>query len=118
MGLVGLLAFAIASVVAASARIAGPVGVALAAFVVVLLGLVSSGGPLGSEFLPDAYRALAPWLPVGPAYSALRGALFFDDAGVSGPAIVLAVWSAVGTGALAAHGLVRPVARQPVVAHA
>jgi hypothetical protein len=81
MGLVALLALAVGSVVAASARILGPIGVALAALVVVLLGLISSGGPLGSEFLPDAYRAIAPWLPVGPTYSALRGALSFDGGG-------------------------------------
>lgn len=118
MGLVALLAFAVGSVVAASARILGPAGVALAALVVVLLGLVSSGGPLGSEFLPDAYRAIAPWLPVGPIYSALRGALYFDGVGVSGPVSLLLGWAAIGIVCLAAVGLVRPVTRRSVVAHA
>jgi hypothetical protein len=118
MGLVALLALAVGSVVAASARILGPAGVAFGALVVVLLGLVSSGGPLGSEFLPDAYRAVAPVLPVGPVYSALRGALYFDGVGVTGPVILLLVWAALGIVALAARDLVRPVARRSAVAHA
>lgn len=100
MGLAGLLSLAVGAVTLACARILGPAGVALAALVVVLLGLVSSGGPLGSELLPNAYRALAPWLPVGPAYSALRGALYFDGAGVLGPVVVLAAWTGVGLASL------------------
>jgi hypothetical protein len=118
MGLTALLSLAIASIIAACARLMGAPGVAMGALVVVLLGLVSSGGPLGSEVLPDAYRAIAPWLPVGPAYSALRGAISFDGAGMTGPVILLSSWAAVGVVVLAAHDLLRPVQRQPAVAHA
>jgi hypothetical protein len=96
MALAALLSLAVASVIAASGQLLGPVGVALAALVVVPIGLISSGGPLGTEFLPDAYRAIAPWLPVAPAYGALRGALYFDGAGVSGQVALLSVWAAVG----------------------
>ena len=102
MALCALLSLAVASVVAASGRLLGPAGVALAALVIVPIGLVSSGGPLGSEFLPDAYRALAPWLPVAPAYGALRGVLFFDGAGIAAPIAVLSAWAAVGLVTLAA----------------
>lgn len=96
MALAGLLSLAVGSVTVACARAFGPAGVAISALVVVLLGLVSSGGPLGSELLPDAYRAMGPWMPAGQAYSALRGALYFDGAGVGGPLVVLAVWASVG----------------------
>ncbi|MBI3751064.1 MAG: hypothetical protein HY263_05325 [Chloroflexi bacterium] len=96
MVLGGLLALAVGLTVAASARWLGIGGVALAAGVVVLLGLVSSGGPLGSTFLPDAYRAVAPWLPVEPAYSAMRGAIGFNGAGVAAGVTILAGWAAVG----------------------
>jgi ABC-type multidrug transport system permease subunit len=109
MAVLSLLAFAIGSVVLAGGRLFGAPGVAVAAFVVVLLGIVSSGGPLGSYLLPDAYRAMAPWLPVGPAYDALRGALAFGGEGVTGPAVVIGAWALAGIVAVAAHGLVRPV---------
>jgi hypothetical protein len=118
IGVVALLSLAVGSVIAACARIMGPAGVALGALVVVLLGLVSSGGPLGSEFLPDAYRALAPWLPVAPASSALRGALYFDGAGVTDPVVLLSVWAALGILGLAAHDMVHRVQPRTAVVHA
>jgi hypothetical protein len=63
-----------------------------AALVVVLLDLVSSGGPAGSQLLPDFYRWLAPWMPAGELYSGLRGALFFDGAALGLPLAVLTGW--------------------------
>ena len=96
VGLVTLAAAAVGAVVAGSARLLGPPGIALSALVVVLLDLVSSGGPVGSQLLPDFYRALAPWMPAGPLYGALRGALYFDGAGVGGPLLVLLGWLAAG----------------------
>ncbi|MCI0582796.1 MAG: hypothetical protein L0227_07865 [Chloroflexi bacterium] len=112
MAVAGLLAVAVSTVIAASARWLGAAGVGLGAFVVVLLGLVSSGGPLGSEFLPDAYRVLAPWLPIGPATSAIRGALAFDGAGVAFSSLLLGAWACAGVAALALAGR----ARRPALA--
>jgi hypothetical protein len=96
MGLVALGAAAIGAVVAGLARILGPAGVGLAGLFIVLLGLVSSGGPVGSQMLPDFYRALAPWMPAAPLYSSLRGALYFDGAGIAGPVAVLSGWFVIG----------------------
>lgn len=93
---VGLAAAAVGAVVAGLVRLIGPAGLGLAGLGVVLLGLVTSGGPVGSLLLPDFYRALAPWMPAGPLYSALRGALYFDGAGTAGPAAVLAAWLVAG----------------------
>jgi hypothetical protein len=95
-GFVMLAALAVGTVVAGCARLLGPPGLGLAALVVVLLDLVSSGGPVGSQLLPDFYRWLAPWMPAGQLYSALRGALYFDGAGLSGPLLVLSGWVAGG----------------------
>jgi hypothetical protein len=92
VGLVALGSAAVGLVVAGSARLLGRAGVALAALVVVLLGLVSSGGPVGSQVLPDFYRWLAPWMPAAELYSALRGALYFEGAGVGFPLLVLGGW--------------------------
>lgn len=96
VGLVVLAALAVGTVVAGCARLLGPPGLGLAALVVVLLDLVSSGGPVGSQLLPDFYRSLAPWMPAGPLYSALRGAIYFDGAGLAGPVLVLSGWLAGG----------------------
>jgi hypothetical protein len=117
MGVSTLLALAVGLVIAAAAGWAGGPGVALTAAIVVLLGLVSSGGPLGSAFLPDAYRAIAPWLPVGPASSAMRGALAFGGVAVLDGAAVLAAWAAVGIiGLVAADHWRRPALEQRRVA--
>ena len=95
-GLTSLAVAAVGVVVAGSARLLGSAGLGLSALVVVLLGLVSSGGPAGSEFLPDFYRWLGPWMPPGQLYSALRGALYFDGAGLGVPVSVLTGWLVAG----------------------
>jgi len=92
VGLVTLAAAAVSAVVAGLARLLGPPGLALAGLVVILLDLVSSGGPVGSQLLPDFYRWLAPWMPAGQLYSSLRGALYFDGAALGTPLAVLAAW--------------------------
>ena len=102
MALVALLSFTIAVVVAAAGRAFGPAGIAATVLLVVLLGLISSGGPLGSAFLPDLYRAVAPWLPVGAAHTAIIGALYFEGAGVTYALLVLVAWAILGTAGLAA----------------
>jgi len=82
--------------VAGAAALLGRPGVALAALVAVLIDLVCSGGPIGSQLLPDAYRWLAPGMPAGQLFSGIRGALYFESAGVSTPVTVLSLWLAAG----------------------
>ena len=94
--LVALGSAAVGAVVAGSARLLGAPGVVLAAIIVVLLDLVSSGGPLGSNLLPDFYRWLAPGMPVAQLYSAMRSALYFDNGGIVFPIAVLGAWLAGG----------------------
>jgi len=90
--LVALGSAAVGAVVAGAASLLGRPGIALAALIVVLLDLVCSGGPIGSQLLPDAYRWLAPGMPAGQLYSAVRGALYFDGAGIVEPFGVLSLW--------------------------
>jgi len=94
--LVALGSAAIGAVVAGAAALLGRPGVALAALVAVLLDLVCSGGPIGSQLLPDAYRWLAPAMPAGQLYSGIRGALYFDNVAVGEPVTVLSLWVAGG----------------------
>jgi hypothetical protein len=96
VGLLVLAAAAVGATTAGLVALVGRAGFALAALVIVLLDLVSSGGPVGSRLLPDFYRWLAPWLPASPLYGGLRGALYFDGAGVVGPIVVLSGWFAAG----------------------
>ena len=111
-GLVALASAAVGAVTAGTARLLGAPGIGLAGLLVVLLGLVSSGGPVGSQLLPDFYRALAPWMPAGELYNAMRNALFFDGAAQAGPITVLAGWLAGGL-ALMALGEVVVRSRKP-----
>ena len=105
-GIVMLASAAAGTVVAGFARLMGRPGIALAVLVVVLLDLVSSGGPGGSQILPDFYRSLSPWMPAPQLFSALRGALYFNDAGLSYPLIVLSAWFVAGLVLIGAGGLV------------
>ena len=92
---------------------------ALAALVVVLLDLISSGGPAGSQFLPDAYRWMSPWMPAGQLFGALRGALYFGGQGVGTPQLVLVGWLAAGLILITlSAGLQRRAAPKPAVAPA
>ena len=103
-GLVALASMAVGAVVCGLVRLLGAPGIALAALLM-LLSLVSSGGPVGSQFLPDFYRALAPWTIAAQVYSALRGALFFGGAALAGPIAVLAGWLVVGLALIFLGGL-------------
>ena len=93
---VALASAAVGAVVVGAARVLGGVGIGLAALVAVLLNLVSSGGPLGSEFLPDVYRWIAPGMPARQLYAALRDALYFNNGGLATPALVLGIWLGAG----------------------
>ncbi len=87
---------AVGAAVAGMIRLFGRVGIALSVLIVVLLDLVSSGGPGGSQILPDYYRALSPWMPAPQLFSAIRGALYFNGEGVITPILVLFGWIAGG----------------------
>lgn len=94
--LLALTSLAIGLSIAGLTRLFGAPGIGLAGLVVVLLDLISSGGPAGSYFLPDAYRALAQWMPAGQLVNALRSALYFDGSGVTRPVLVMVGWLVAG----------------------
>ena len=108
-----LTSAAVGAVVAGMAALLGRLGVGLAALIAVLFDLVASGGPIGSAVLPDVYRWFAPAMPAGQVYSGMRGALYFDGAGVGTPVLVLAAWLVGGVVLLAAGALVRRAPAQP-----
>jgi hypothetical protein len=87
-----VLAAAITGLVAALQRLGGIPAMGLG-ILLVIFGLASSGGPLDQQFLPDGLRGLAPLQPVGAAIDAVRNAVYFDDARLGAPLLVLAVWA-------------------------
>jgi hypothetical protein len=113
-GLVALTSMAIGSVVGGLIRLLGTPGIGLAALLM-LLSLVSSGGPVGSQLLPDFYRALAPWATAGELYGALRGALFFGGAALATPIEVLIGWLVVGVVLIGIGELAANRNRKPAV---
>jgi hypothetical protein len=116
-GLVALASMALGAVIGGLVRFLGAPGIGLAALVM-LLSLVSSGGPVGSQLLPDFYRALAPWTIAAQVYSALRGALFFGGAALGGPTAVLAGWLVVGLALILLGGLAADRNAKPGTVHA
>ena len=75
------LVFANATILAVTmllAAVLGVAGIALSVILMVILGLVSSGGLLPLEALPSFHRAYAGWLPLRYITDGLRSLLFFD----------------------------------------
>lgn len=106
-GLVALAALAGGSVIGGLARLIGAPGLGLGGLVLVLLNLISSGGPAGPYFLPDAYRALSPWMPAGQLLDALRRALYLNGNGVAGPVLVVTAWFVAGVALMVVGAAVR-----------
>lgn len=97
---------AVGLAIVGAARAFGTLGAGLATVVLGPVNLITSGGPIGSDFLPDAYRALSPFMPAAEMYSAFRGALFFDGAGVASQVAALSAWAVAGVAVAIAADLV------------
>lgn len=105
------LALAVGATVLGAVRLAGPAGMGVTALTFVALGVAAAGGPFGSAFVPEPFRTLGEALPLGVAAEAVRGAVYFDGAGVAGGLAILAVWSAAGLTAAALPGVARAAPR-------
>ncbi|RVW08553.1 ABC transporter permease [Prescottella agglutinans] len=90
--LVGLLALAVGISTAALLKLFGPVGIFVAAVVLLVFGNATSTGILPAQFLPGWLEPLAGILPVGVTVRALRGAAYFDNHGVAAGIAVLEAW--------------------------
>ena len=74
----------------------GVIGIGMAIILFVVLGNPSSGGAYPTTLLPPFFAAIGPWLPPGAGTSAIRGIVYFDDAGVGQSVLVLGVWLVAG----------------------
>lgn len=95
-GVASLLGLAVASLSFGLGRLAGPLGIASAIVVVVLLGQSSTGGALTDELQPGFYHAISQLLPNGAALTALRNTVYLDGAHTAIPLLVLCGWATAG----------------------
>jgi len=98
-------------------------GVLVGSFLIISLGLATSGGTTPPESLPDLFRWLAGALPFGHATEGTRALLFYDgrtDAGLGEALRVLAAYllGALALGGLVALGRERTAARRKAVSPA
>jgi hypothetical protein len=100
-GVAALLILAITLAVHGLGRLLGGVGAALAALVIMLIGMTSSGGAVGYELQPAFFRAVSQLLPPGAALTAVRNAVYLGGAHVAGALLVLGAWAVAGAAALA-----------------
>jgi hypothetical protein len=95
LGLVSLLALAVGATAALGMRVLGSAATFVLSVGLITLGNATSTGNLPAEYLPPVLHPLASILPPGVAVTALRGATYFDGAGVGTAVWVLALWSVV-----------------------
>ncbi|MFG3531870.1 ABC transporter permease [Streptomyces sp. NPDC047917] len=114
-GTLGLTVLAIGGTVAGLAALVGPPGIGAGAVLMVLLGNPFSGVTSAPELLPGPVGAIGRLMPPGAGGSLLRSVAFFDGGGAGGPLLVLALWAALGLGAVLIGGRrrTRPPAALP-----
>jgi hypothetical protein len=88
----GLLAFATAAAAGVLLRLFGPIGMPVAAVVLLILGNATSGGISPAAFLPSWLAPLALVMPPSAAVQALRGAGYYRSAHLTGGLVLLAAW--------------------------
>lgn len=74
----------------------GVIGIGVAILLFVVLGNPSAGGAYPAELLPSFWGTIGPWLPPGAATDAIRGIIYFDNAGVGSSILVLGAYAVLG----------------------
>jgi hypothetical protein len=69
-------------------------GVAVTIFV--LLSIPSSGGAVPIGFVPEFFRVLHPYLPIGDLIDAMRSHMYFNDSMLTRPLLALSLWIFAG----------------------
>jgi hypothetical protein len=95
-GLGMLISFAAASVTVGLGRLLGPLGVALAAIGLLVVGVPASGAAVGPAFIPSVFAALHPILPMGQGLDAVRNAAYFSWHATWGKLGLLGGWALLG----------------------
>lgn len=100
MGVITLMAGAVAAATVMLIRIFGPVGVLLGSIFMLVMGNATSGGVLPPDFLPGWLEPLASVMPAGVGVRALDGLAYFHNDGLTRGVVILCAWIAVCVGAV------------------
>ncbi|MEW9510264.1 ABC transporter permease [Streptomyces bacillaris] len=103
-GVLALTVLAIGSAVAGLAALLGPHGLGLGALLMILLGNSFSGVTSAPQLPPEPVGMICQWLPPGAGGSLLRSVAFLDGSAAGGPALTLALGSALGLAAVLLAG--------------
>jgi hypothetical protein len=95
-GLGMLISFAASSVTVGLGRLLGPLGIALAAIGLLVVGTPASGAAVGPAFVPSFFAVLHPILPLGQGLDAVRNAAYFSWHATWGELGLLAGWALLG----------------------
>jgi len=95
-GVAALVVAAVGLTAAGLVRVLGPAGLGVAALLFIVLGNPGSGNASAPELLPGFWRVTGQLLPPGAGGQALRDVAYFDGHALLAPALVLAVWAALG----------------------
>jgi hypothetical protein len=101
-GVLALVAAAVAGTVAGFGAVLGRAGVALGALLFFVVGNPLSAVNAAPELLPEPWGRVGQLLPPGAGGTLLRSVAYFDGAGGTMAAWVLAAWTALGLLLLAA----------------
>lgn len=74
----------------------GPVMLFVSLTLFIMLGVPSSGVPVGTDMASSFYQFLQPYLPTSAALDALKRMVYFDGHGVGPRLLTMAVWLAIG----------------------
>jgi hypothetical protein len=96
VGLGVLISFTTSSLTMGVGRLLGPLGLALAAVGLLIIGVPASGAAVGPAFIPGLYAALHPILPMGQGLDAVRNAVYFSGHAMWGKLGLLGGWALLG----------------------
>lgn len=100
-GFLLLAAFSVLTVLAAGLAtvffqsMLGLAGTGVAILLFVVVGNPAAGGAAAYDMTPGLWRVLGPLLPNGAFTTAARNTVYFPDAPVTGPLLVLLAWAAI-----------------------
>ncbi|MBW8699875.1 hypothetical protein MBT84_09745 [Streptomyces sp. MBT84] len=114
VGVITLMAGAVAAGTVLLIRVFGPVGVPLGSIFMLVMGNATSGGVLPPSFLPGWLQPLASVMPAGVGVRAINGLAYFHDDGVGSAVVILSCWVVLCVGAV--FGLDR-IAASPGIVH-
>src|SRR5262245_20256858 len=101
-GVMALTILAISVSAAGFHALLGKAGVPLAAVLFLFIGSPASANGSAPQMLPDFWRQIGPYLPLGASGSGIRNTSYFDGNAVASPLLVLSGYALLGVVLLAA----------------